>query len=153
MTVTVQPALEGQVKIYGAEVERTKLACKHLKMSVDQFIAYAIQHLVQEILADEKDFQELSLKQFQEGLDNPEDAVYDKAEQFFYTPNVRPEVKRLRELLAKSDETDEQEQAALDAELANYKPLSEEESLALAKRLSEGGLSSLDILKEREEGW
>jgi hypothetical protein len=37
--------------------------------------------------------------------------------------------------------------------LGNYKPLSKEESLALAKRLSEGGVSSLDIIKEREEGW
>jgi hypothetical protein len=36
MTVNVQPVLEGQVKIYGAEAGRTKIAYEHLKMSLEQ---------------------------------------------------------------------------------------------------------------------
>ena len=153
MTVDVQPTLEGQVKIYGADAERTKIASEQLKMSVDQFIEYAVKQLVQEILEDKADFQEMSLMQFQKGLDNSEDAIYDNSEQIVYDLKMRPEVKRMRELLATWDETDDADQAELEAELANAKPLSEEESKALAIRLTEAGVSSLDIIKEREEGW
>ena len=86
MTVNVQPTLEGQVKIYGAEAERMRMASERLRMSVDQFIEYAIQQLIQEILADEADWQKLSLEQFQKGLDNPEDAIYDNWREHYGVP-------------------------------------------------------------------
>lgn len=86
MTVSFQSTIEAQVKLQGAEAKKALIASTQRGMSVDQFIEFAIQRLIQETLGDEADWQQLSLEQFQKGLDNAEDAIYDNWREHYGVP-------------------------------------------------------------------
>jgi hypothetical protein len=86
MTVSFQSTIEAQVKLQGTEANKALIASAQRGLSVDQFIQLAIQRFIQETLGEEEDWQRLSLEQFQVGLDNAEDAIYDNWREHYGIP-------------------------------------------------------------------